>query len=158
MLPSSSWEFSPRRHGGKLPPLSLSSWPGQALRDSHKSPEVPAVKHSLEAHVALEGHDWAGLAVVAGPTAEACADPCGVGERAARMRVFLPLGLPLEGCADGLEGGLVGRIEDVLELTSSGAIAFSDHLEHLHGGDQDRGGELLERRLVEHTNGFDVEA
>ena len=45
----------------------------------------------VELGEASEHDDGTWLSVIAGPAAEPCEDPCGIGERAVGMRVFLPL-------------------------------------------------------------------
>ena len=62
---------------------------------------------------ASEHDDGAWLAVVAGPSAESREDPCGVGERAAGVGVFLLFGFAFEALADALQGGLIVGIEDI---------------------------------------------
>src|SRR4051794_34892305 len=75
------------------PEAMVRGWSGRALRDSHKSPEFPAVMHGFEAEEALEGDDRSWLAVVAGPSAEARADPGRVCQCRFGVRVLLPIGL-----------------------------------------------------------------
>ena len=73
------------------------------------------------------------------------------------MRVLLPFGLAFKGRTHGFEGRLVGGIEDVLQRPASGAISFTNHLQHLDGGDQRGGGEVLERAIVGDVDGLDIE-
>src|SRR4051812_50077348 len=54
-----------------------------------------------------------GLAVVAGPSAEAGADPCRIGERAPGVGVALSFGPAFEAFAQGFEEGQVVRVEGV---------------------------------------------
>src|SRR5919202_4799558 len=81
---------------------------------SPHSPDVPSLDHGLQASVSLDEHDGAWRAAVSGPAAEAGADPCGEGERAGRMWIFLSLCLAFEGARDGFEGWLIGGLEQVL--------------------------------------------
>ena len=74
---------------------------GRALPDSHKSPKFPAMMDGFEAKEALEDDDWSRRSVVPGPAAEACANPCRIGERAFGMRVLLWSGPTFESGADG---------------------------------------------------------
>src|SRR5215218_9416441 len=67
------------------------------LADSHialRGDEGGAAFGGLELEPALEHDDGSGLAVVAGPSAEAGADPCCIGERAPGVGVALSFGLP----------------------------------------------------------------
>src|SRR5829696_3796807 len=66
------------------------------LADSHialRGNEGGAAFGGLELEPALEHDDGSGLAVVAGPSAEAGADPCRIGERAPGVGVALSFGL-----------------------------------------------------------------
>src|SRR5829696_3553913 len=77
----------------------------EGLADSHialRGHEGGAAFGGLELEPALEHDDGSGLAVVAGPSAEAGADPCRIGERAPGVRVALSFGLAFE--AAGLPG------------------------------------------------------
>src|SRR5690349_19968397 len=57
-------------------------------------------------------HDlWAGLAIVAGPTAQPSDDPGREGQGSLRMWIALALGLALEPGRDSLDNGLIVRIE-----------------------------------------------
>src|SRR5829696_3309034 len=74
------------------------------LADSHialRGHEGGAAFGGLELEPALEHDDWSGLAVVAGPSAEAGADPRRIGERAPGVGVALSFGLAFEALAQG---------------------------------------------------------
>src|SRR6266851_5611122 len=84
------------------------------LSDSHivkrQSSSVLDRSEVLEA----SSHDLgSGLAVVAGPAAEAGDDPGGEGERALGVGIALPFCLARELGRDGFEDGLVVRIEGI---------------------------------------------
>ena len=103
---------------GAPAPLGLSdSHIGEALRASEG--EDCAVFEGLELRPSAQDDDRAGFAVVAGPAAEAGADPGGEGEASPRVRVLLAFGPALEVAADDLEEGLVLRIEGVGEGRSA---------------------------------------
>ena len=109
----------------------------------------------VELGEASDHDDGAWLSVVAGPAAEPCEDPGGIGERAFGMRVLLLCGLAFEGLADALQGGLVVGIEDVAERAFGFTVALGDELHHLDCGDQDGGDELFERAVLLLAQGFD---
>src|SRR5690606_27497242 len=100
-----------------------------------------ATFHGLELEPSLEHDDGSWLAVVAGPAAQASADPGGVGERALGMGVFLALGLALQLVAAGFEQGLVVRVEGIAQgpQRSRSALAGMDELLDDERGDQGRG-------------------
>src|SRR4051812_1613126 len=86
---------------GALTPAPLPD----GLADSHialRGNEGGAAFGGLELEPALEHDDGAGLAVVAGPSAEAGADPCRIGEGAAGVGVALSFGLAFEALAHSL--------------------------------------------------------
>ena len=80
---------------------SINACEACGLPDSHKSPKFPAMMDGFEAKEALEDDDWPRRSVVAGPAAEACANPCRIGERAFGMGVLLWSGPTFESGADG---------------------------------------------------------
>jgi hypothetical protein len=98
------------------------------------------------------------LAVIAGPTAEPCEDPGGIGERAFGVRVRLLCGFAFEGLTDALQGRLVVRIEQVAERAFGFARALGDELHHLDRSDENGGDELFERAVLLLPQGFDSEA
>ena len=53
---------------------------------------------------------------------------------------------------------MAGRIEDIRQCPASGAITLTHHLQHLDGGNQRGGGEVLERSVVGDVDGLDIEA
>ncbi len=53
---------------------------------------------------------------------------------------------------------MAGRIEDILQCPASRAITLTHHLQHLDGGNQRGGGEVLERSVVGDVEGLDIEA
>src|SRR6185436_11504179 len=65
------------------------------LQDSHIS-EAPPMLDGVELGEPSEHDNGAWLSVVAGPTAESCEDPRGVGKRALRVRVLLLCGFAFE--------------------------------------------------------------
>src|SRR5690349_12055864 len=75
--------------------------------------EVSASFHGLELEPAFADDDGSWFAVIAGPSAEAGADPGGVGERPSWMRVLLPLGFALERGAAGFEQRDVLGVEGI---------------------------------------------
>ena len=112
-----------------------------------------------------EHDEWAGFSVVSGPSAEAGADPGGVGERAFGMRVLLPLGLALpvrrrgasrKGCRPQLEGVEDGSWRGFLAWR--GAVPGVDQLLDDDGGDEQHGDHLLARQILGLAQGIDGEA
>src|SRR5271166_2988005 len=131
--------------------------PAPCLRDSHIS-EAPSVFDGVELGEASEHDDRAWLAVVTGPAAEPCEDPCGIGKRAGRMGILLLGGLALEALTDSLKGRLVTRVDNVAERAFGFALALVDEPHHLDGGDQNGGDEFFERTVLFLPQRFDVEA
>ena len=80
----------------------------------------------VELGKASEHDDWAWFAVVAGPAAEPCEDPCGEGERAGRVRVLLLGGFAFEALTDALQGRSVVGVEDFAERAFGFALALVD--------------------------------
>src|SRR5215203_5194712 len=100
------------------------------LADSHialRGHEGGAAFGGLELEPALEHDDGSGLAVVAGPSAEAGADPSRIGERAPGVGVALSFGPAFEALAQGFDEGQVVRAEGVGDgpeaALSGGAVA-----------------------------------
>ena len=106
---------------------------------------------------AVEHDDGTGFSIVSGPSSEACAYPCGEGEGAFGVGIFLFFGLAFERGRDGFESGPVFGFEDVPERSSGTAVAV---LDHLHAGDAGRKGHRAERREGGglHGDALDVEA
>src|SRR5215203_421270 len=146
-----------------LPTRSLSPLAG--LADSHialRGNEGGAAFGGLELEPALEHDDGSGLAVVAGPSAEAGADPCRIGERAPGVGVALSFGLAFEALAQGFDEGQVVRAEGVGDgpeaALTGGAVAGMDELLDGDGGDKGRHGELAPGGVLADAHGLDVEA
>ena len=89
--------------------------------------------------------------------AEPCADPGGVGEGSFGMRVLLRRSVAFEARADGFQGRLIGGIEHILQRPAAGAVARTDHLQHLDGGNLRGGREDLERCVIADAHGLDIE-
>lgn len=102
--------------------------------------------------------DGARLSIIAGPAAQSCEDPCGIGQRTGGMWVLLLGGLAFETLRDSFQGRLVVGIEDVAERTLGFALALVDELHDLDGGDQNGGDELFERPVLLLAQRFDVKA
>src|SRR5215218_3917842 len=146
----------------------MNSWRGSplpnGLADSHialRGHEGGAAFGGLELEPALEHDDGSGLAVVAGPSAEAGADPCRIGERAPGMGVALSFGLAFEALAQGFDEGQVVRAEGVGDgpeaALTGAAVAGVDEL--LDGdGDEGRHGELAPGGVLADAHRLDVEA
>src|SRR4051812_34087574 len=113
-----------------------------SLPDSHKSSQGPAMAHCFELVVTGQYDDGSGLSIITGPAAEADADPASVGQSAPGMRVLLLGGFALKCLADGLQGGQVGRLEDILQRAFVHPVAVAQHLDR---GDQNGDGEVFER-------------
>src|SRR5882757_2959316 len=131
--------------------------PLRTLRDSHISSKFPAAKHSPESLQPLHHYDGSWFAVVTSPPAESGAHPTGIGQRPLGMRALLFLGLAFEGLANRLQRGLVVGVECILQWPPSRAITLAHHLQHLNGGDQCRGSQVLERPILGDTHRLDVE-
>src|SRR5215218_6675802 len=135
------------------------------LADSHialRGDEGGAAFGGLELEPALEHDDGSGLAVVAGPSAEAGADPCRIGERAPGVGVALSFGPAFEALAQGFEEGQVVRAEGVGDgpeaALSGAAVAGVDELLDGDGGDKGRHGELAPGAVLADAHRLDVEA
>ena len=94
----------------------------------------------LELEPAVEHDDGPGFSVVTGPSAEAGADPCAVGERGLGVGVFLALGPAFELGAEGLQQGLVFGLEGIGDgpqrAWSGVALAGVNELLEAHRGDE----------------------
>src|SRR5712692_12016033 len=137
--------------------LALSPLP--SLSDSHivkrQSSSVLDRSEVLEA----SSHDLgSGLAVVAGPAAEAGDDPGGEGERALGVGIALPFCLARELGRDGFEDGLVVRIEGIGQALVGVAVAGLDKLLDGDGRDGGGGDEVDHRLRLADIGGFDIEA
>src|SRR5215207_6672639 len=137
----------------------------EELADSHialRGNEGGAAFGGWELEPALEHDDGAGLAVVAGPSAEAGADPCCIGERAPGVGVALSFGPAFEALAQGFEEGQVVRAEGVGDgpeaALSGAAVAGVDELPDGDGGDKRRHGELAPGGVLADAHRLDVEA
>src|SRR6185312_15257952 len=98
---------------GERDPRSAPS-PLVVLSDSHiVKPQSSSVFDGAEVLQASSHDLGAGLAVVAGPSAETGDDPGGEGERALGVRIALALCLAGEFVRDGFEDGLVVRVEGI---------------------------------------------
>src|SRR5215208_4315101 len=139
--------------GALTRPLTRSASPSRplpaGLADSHialRGHEGGAAFGGLELEPALEHDDGSGLAVVAGPSAEAGADPCRIGERAPGVGVALSFGLAFEAFAQGFDERQVVRAEGVGDgpeaALTGAAVAGVDELLDGDGGDERRHGEL----------------
>src|SRR5215207_313323 len=135
------------------------------LADSHialRGHEGGAAFGGLELEPALEHDDGSGLAVVAGPSAEAGADPCRIGERAPGVGVALSFGLAFEALAQGFDEGQVVRAEGVGDgpeaALTGAAVAGVDELLDGDGGDERRHGELAPGGVLADAHRLDVEA
>src|SRR5215207_10123564 len=135
------------------------------LADSHialRGNEGGAAFGGLELEPALEHDDGSGLAVVAGPSAEAGADPCRIGERAPGVGVALSFGPAFEALAQGFEEGQVVRAEGVGDgpeaALTGAAVAGVDELLDGDGGDERRHGELAPGAVLADAHRLDVEA
>jgi len=106
---------------------------------------------------AVEHDDGSWFSVVSGPSTEAGADPCGEGQRAFGMMVFLLFGFAFERGRDGFEVGLVFGFEDVLQRSFGASVAI---LDHLHAGDAGLKGHRTEHPEGGglHGHALDVEA
>src|SRR5579862_6353100 len=112
----------------------------------------------MELGEASEHDDGAWLAIIAGPSAQSCEDPGGIGQRTGGMWVLLLGGLAFEALRDPFQSRLIAGIEDVAERTFGFAIALVDELHNLDGGDQNGGDELFERPVLLLTQRFDIKA
>lgn len=112
----------------------------------------------VELGEASEHDDGAWLSIIAGPTAQSCEDPCGIGQRTGGVWVLLLSGLAFETSTDPFQGRLVGGIEDIAERTLGFSLALVDELHDLDGGDQNGGDELFERPVLLLAQRFDVKS
>src|SRR6185437_10689221 len=116
--------------------LIISPLPLRELSDSHiVKPQSSSVFDGAEVLQASSHDLGAGLAVVAGPSAETGDDPGGEGERALGVRIALALCLAGEFVRDGFEDGLVVRVEGIAQALVGIAVARLDKLLHGDGGD-----------------------
>ena len=70
----------------------------------------------------------------------------------------MPCGFPFETCREGVEDGLVVRVEGVVQRALCVAVALADELQYSHRGDQAGGDQFLERTAFCETQCLDIEA
>ena len=96
LVPASAGALDGRLAGrGRRGPVDRRRPQGRA-RSRRPQPLRPGRASGVELGEASEHDDWAWFAVIAGPAAEPCEDPCGEGERAGRVRVLLLGGFAFE--------------------------------------------------------------
>ena len=84
---------SPRNIAARLNAEGIACPSGGTLQDSHLFSEVVSFSNCVELEQSVVDDDWSWLSVVAGPSTEPGADPCGEGEGGFGVGVLLALGL-----------------------------------------------------------------
>jgi mannose-6-phosphate isomerase-like protein (cupin superfamily) len=140
-------------------PKGVEHRPVARLFDSHiAEPQGGAQFDAMESFEPEAHGFWPWLAVVAVPSAQSCNDPGGEGQRTFWVHVLLPLGLAFQFCRDGLDDGLIGRIEDLEQGLAGGAVARLDQLHHRYGRDGDSSGEADHDLGIADVGCFNIEA